>query len=72
MGDLTRQKPRTEWTAQENLDYMRTGAVPEDAEYVERRREVLEAAGLEPDIDATPIADMSPAQHLDRIQKENR
>ena len=47
MGDLTRQKPRTEWTAQENLNYQQTGQIPESPEYLERRREVLENAGLE-------------------------
>lgn len=71
MDEVTeRWKARAEWTAQEHFDHARDGSVPESPEYVERRRQALEDAGLEDDTPAAdvPLEQQTIEMHLRRIQ----
>ena len=59
-----RFKTLEELSPDEHIAYRETGRLPESDAYRDRRREVLEAAGLDADDPAEPdLESMSPADH---------
>jgi hypothetical protein len=68
---IPRFKPKSDWTSADFLAEMRGTAPPESEEYIEARREALAKAGLSDEDDTDTVTDpaqMTPAQHLKRIQ----
>jgi hypothetical protein len=69
MTTIERFKDRHDLTPGEELEFQRTRRLPESAEYLERRAEVLADAGLEDaDSGEKPLGEMTPEDHLQRIQ----
>jgi hypothetical protein len=66
---IRRHKTPDEFTAEEHLAAIRGEDPPESDEYIEKRREALEGAGLEDDTEVTDPNQMTPQQHLKRIQE---
>jgi hypothetical protein len=70
--EIPRYKAKSDWTAADFLAAQRGADPPETAEYVQARRDALADAGLadegESEGSNTDIADMTPEQHLRRIQ----
>lgn len=63
-------KDRDDWSVEQTIAFARTGELPLNPEYVKRRNQALEDAGLEPDQDeSTPIEAMTVEQLAKRMRK---
>jgi hypothetical protein len=65
---IKRFKNSADYEAEDYLRLQRTGQRPENPEWVTRRAEVLADEGLEDDTEVTDPNEMTPAQHLNRLQ----
>jgi hypothetical protein len=65
---IPRFKNPADYDADDYYRLQRTGQRPENPEWVTRRKEVLEDEGLEDDTEVTDPSEMTPAQHLKRLQ----
>ena len=65
---IPRFKSPADFTAEDYFHLQRTGQRPENPEWVTRRAEALADADLEDDSEVTDPKDMTPAQHLKRLQ----
>jgi hypothetical protein len=65
---IPRLKDPASYTAEDYFQLQRTGQRPENPEWLSRRAEVMADEGLEDDTEVTDPAEMTPAQHLRRIQ----
>ena len=68
---IDRWKDRSEYTAEEHLQFARDGTRPENDDYRQARTTALENAGLD-DTDTTSktVDDMTTEDHLQRLQRE--
>jgi hypothetical protein len=66
---IPRFKNPADYEAEDYFHLQRTGQKPENPDWLTRRSEVMADEGLEDDTpEVTDIAEMTPAQHLKRIQ----
>jgi hypothetical protein len=66
---IPRFKNPADYEAEDYFHLQRTGQKPENPDWVTRRAEVLADAGLEDDTEVvTDPSEMTPAQHLKRLQ----
>jgi hypothetical protein len=66
---IPRFKNPAEYSAEDYFSLQRTGQRPENPEWLQKRAEVLADEGLEDDTEVTDPSEMTPAQHLKRIQQ---